>query len=131
MSISSQPTECPVIDPEANIIAWAPVDPEKDMPSFREQQEIHKDIAVMRALDDHIEEPVEAEEAWAAAEDTSPQYINGFYVFTLVGRCRSCPSALRSNTQDRRCGGGVPFPSSSGMNSLRQEPGIVRLAPVD
>ena len=48
-------------------------------------QEIHKDIAVMRALDDHIEEPVEAEEAWAAAEDTSPQYPNGFYVFTLVG----------------------------------------------
>ena len=130
MSISWQPTECPVIDPEANIIAWAPVDPEKDMPSFREQQEIHKDIAVMRALDDHIEEPVEAEEAWAAAEDTSPQYPNGFYVFTLVGRCRSCPNVSRSYTEDRRRGGGVPFRSSSGTNSLRQEPGIVRWAPV-
>ena len=72
MSISCQPTECPVIDPEANIIAWAPVDPEKDMQSLKEQQEIHKDVVCVRA-DDHLEEPVEAEEAWAAAEDTSPQ----------------------------------------------------------
>ena len=120
MSISQQITECPVHDPEGNIIAWAPVTQEKDMPSLTELQEVHKDIAVMRALDDHIEEPVEAEEAWAAAEDTSPQYPKGFNVFTLIGRCRSCPSALRSETQDRRCGGDVPFPSSSGMNALRQ-----------
>jgi len=80
MSMSWQPTESPVIDPAS--------------PSLGEQHEIHKDVVCVRT-DNHLEEPVEAEEAWAAAEDTSRQYPKGFYVCTLIGRFRSRPSTLR------------------------------------